>query len=241
MNTKKEIVVGKKTFDVFVLIEIVAVLAIMSATKWIADSFQIIGAGSIAMWAGILVSIFFMKRRGLNLFSLGLKLPKGRREWIFNLSLALVGIIMVILFMVFILDPIITKLGIETPPDSHDRFAFFLGKPILFISYIILVVWFGAALGEELLFRGFILNRLSDLFGTNKLGWSLALFLHAILFGTLHAYQGIPGIIGTAIVALIFGAIYLLAKRSFFPLILAHGIINTISLSAYYLSDGAIT
>jgi membrane protease YdiL (CAAX protease family) len=227
--------------NLLVVIEIVVVYAFWSATKWIADSFQIIGAGSIAMWAGIIIAIFFMKRRGLNLFSLGLRLPKGRREWIFNLALAFVGVIVVILFMVFILDPIITKLGLETPPESHDRFAFFLGKPILFFSYIVLVVWFGAALGEELLFRGFILNRLSDLFGTNKLGWSLALLLHAILFGTLHAYQGIPGIIGTAVVALIFGVIYLLAKRSFFPVILAHGIINTISLTAYYLSDGAIT
>ena len=226
--------------NLLLVIEIVAVLAIMSAAKWIADSFQIIGAGSIAIWVGIIIAIFFMKRRGLNLFSLGLRLPKGRREWIFNLALALVGVIVVILFMVFILDPIITKLGLETPPESHDRFAFFLGKPILFFSYIILVVWFGAALGEELLFRGFILNRLADLFGTSKLGWSLALFLHAILFGTLHAYQGLPGIIGTAVVALIFGVIYLLAKRRLFPGILAHGIINTISLSAYYFSDGAI-
>jgi membrane protease YdiL (CAAX protease family) len=223
-----------------VVIEIVVVYAFWSATKWIADSFQIIGAGSIAMWAGIIISYFFMKRRGLNLFSSGLRLPKGWRDWIFNVALALVGVIVVILFMVFILDPVITKLGLETPPESHDRFAFFLGKPILFFSYIILVVWVGAALGEELLFRGYILNRLADLFGTSKLGWSLALFLHAILFGTLHAYQGLPGIIGTAVVALIFGVIYLLAKRSLFPGILAHGLLNTISLSAYYLSDGAI-
>ena len=223
-----------------VVIEIVAVLAIVMVTKWLADYFEILGAGSIAMWVGIVVAILFMKRRGGNLLSLGLRLPKGRREWIFNLVLSLVGVIVVISFMVFVLDPIMTKLGLETPPESHDRFAFFLGKPILFFSYIILVVWIGAALGEELLFRGFILNRLSDLFGTSKFGWFLALFLHAILFGILHIYQGLPGIIGAAVVALIFGVIYLRAKRRLFPVILAHGILNTISLSAYYLSDGAI-
>ena len=54
--------------NLLLVIEIVAVLAIMSAAKWIADSFQIIGAGSIAIWVGIIIAIFFMKRRGLNLF-----------------------------------------------------------------------------------------------------------------------------------------------------------------------------
>lgn len=231
---------NKLNKNLLIVIEIIAVLVTMSATKWLADSVQIIGAGSIAIWAGIISATIFMKRRGLNLVSLGLRFPKGRREWIFNLALALVGVIGVIFFMVFVLDPVITKLGLETPPESHDRFAFFLGKPVLFISYLILVVWVGAALGEELLFRGFILNRLSDLFGTNKFGWFLALFLHALLFGIIHSYQGLPGIIGSAVVALIFGGIYLLAKRSLFPVILAHGIINTVSLSAYYFSDGAI-
>ena len=224
-----------------IVIEIIVVLAVMSSAKWVADSFEITGAGSIAMWIGIIIAMFFMKRRDINFYSLGLRLPKGRREWIFNLALSLAGVIIVIIFMVFVLSPITTNLGLETPPESHDRFAFFLGKPILFLSYLVLVVWIGAAMGEELLFRGFILNRLADLFGTSKLGWFFALFLHAILFGSLHAYQGIPGIIGAAAVALIFGVIYLVAKRRLFPVILAHGLLNTISLSAYYFSDGAIT
>jgi len=224
-----------------IVLEIIAVLAVMSTAKWIADSFQITGAGSIAMWVGIIIAMFFMKRSDISFFSLGLRLPKGRREWIFNIALSLAGVIMVIIFMVFVLSPITAKLGLETPPESHDRFAFFLGKPMLFLGYLVLVVWIGAAMGEELLFRGFILNRLADLFGTSKLGWFFALFLHAILFGFLHAYQGIPGIIGAAAVALIFGVIYLVTKRRLFPVILAHGLLNTISLSAYYFSDGAIT
>ena len=41
--------------------------------------------------------------------------------------------------------------------------------------------------------------------------------------------------------ALIFASIYLLGKRRLLPVIIGHGIINTISLTAYYLSDGKIT
>ena len=192
------------------------------------------------MWAGIIIATLFMKKRGVKWRELGMRLPQGKREWIINLSLALGSVIVVIAFMALVLDPLVNKLALETPPESHDRFAFFLGKPVVFISYLITVVWFGAALGEELLMRGFLLNRLADFFGKSKLAWSIALFIHAIIFGILHAYQGLPGIIGTAVVALIFGVIYLVSNRRLFPVILVHAIINTISLVAYYISDGAI-
>lgn len=240
MGKVGEVSLKKQAFDILILIEIAFVLTTMVTVKWAADTVQIMGAGSIAMWVGIIVATLLMKKRGMKWRELGLKLPKGRREWVLDLVLSLGSVIIVIAFMALVLDPIMKALGIVSPPESHDRFAFFLGRPFVFISYLVGVVWIGAALGEELLMRGFLLNRLSDYFGKSKLGWSIALVLHAIIFGTLHAYQGLPGIIGTAVVALIFGGIYLLAKRRLFPVIIGHGIINTISLTAYYISDGAI-
>jgi len=116
-----------------------------------------------------------------------------------------------------------------------------LGRPWLFFAYLVGVVWIGAALGEELLMRGFVLNRLADLFGHSRIGWALAVIVHAIFFGLLHVYQGVPGIVGSGVAALIFASIYLLGKRRLLPVIIGHGIINTISLTAYYLSDGKIT
>jgi uncharacterized protein len=131
-------------------------------------------------------------------------------------------------------------LGLEKPDSAADRFAFFLGKPTIFILYLVTIVWVGAALGEELFMRGFLLNRLNDLFGRNRLGLILALILHGTLFGVLHSYQGLAGIITTGMIGLIFGTVYILTKRRLFPLIIAHGIINTISLTAYYLNDGVV-
>ena len=57
----------------------------------------------------------------------------------------------------------------------------------------------------------------------------------------LHIYQGVPGMVGAGVVAIIFGSIYLLGKRKLAPVIIGHGLINTISLTAYYLSDGKMT
>ena len=108
---------------------------------------------------------------------------------------------------------------------------------MIFISFLVGVIWFGAALGEELLMRGFLLNRLTDLFGKTKLGYFVALIVHAIIFGMLHSYQGVVGIITTTVIAIIFGLFYFATKRRLFPLILAHGIIDTISLTAFYLSN----
>jgi len=112
---------------------------------------------------------------------------------------------------------------------------------LLFTGYLIVVIWLGAAVGEELLMRGLLLNRLADIFGHSSSCWIVAMIIHAAVFGMLHISQGIPGIMATGVVALIFGAACLFGKRKLFPVILAHGLINTISVTAYYVSDGLIT
>jgi len=48
-------------------------------------------------------------------------------------------------------------------------------------------------------------------------------------------------ITGAGSIAIIFDSIYLLGKRKLAPVIIGHGLINTISLTAYYLSDGELT
>ena len=59
-----------------------------------------------------------------------------------------------------------------------------------------IAMWCGLAhgLGEELLMRGFVLNRLADVFGRSRMGWSVAVLIHAMFFGLLHVYQGVPGV-----------------------------------------------
>ncbi len=223
-----------------IALEITIVLAIMLTIKSIADYFEINGAGSIAIWCAIFVATIFMRRRKATWRDLGLSLPKSRREWLTNIGLAFLTVIIVFLLMGLILDPILSHFGLEKPSDVADRFQFFLGKPVLFITYLVIVVWIGAALGEELLMRGFLLNRLTDVFGKNKTGWIIAMLIHAIIFGMLHIYQGLAGIITTTFIALIFGSAYLIAKRRLFPVILAHLIINTISLTAFYLTGGVV-
>lgn len=230
-----------KLFDLKIVMEIAIVFAVVLSVKEIADTMAITGAGSIAMWCGIIAATVFLKRHRASWRSLGLTWPTGVHEWAMTLGLALTAVVSVIVFMVFLLAPMTAYFGWVSPPDAPDRWVFLLGKPWLFFAYLVGVVWVGAALGEELLMRGFVLNRLADLFGHSRMGWTLAVIVHAIFFGLLHVYQGVPGMVGSGVVALIFASIYLLGKRRLLPVIIGHGIINTISLTAYYLSDGKIT
>ncbi|WP_323758399.1 type II CAAX endopeptidase family protein [Roseivirga sp.] len=230
----------KSLFNIKTLLEIILVLMIMITVKSVSDYFGINGAGSIGIWSGIIVASIIMKRPKEKWRNYGLILPKGIRDWAINIGLALLAVIVVFLVMGFVLDPILSHYGLEKPADVADRFQFFLGKPVYFILYLVTVVWIGAALGEELLMRGFLLNRLSDFFGKNKLGWFVSLVIHSTFFGILHSYQGLAGIITTAFIALIFGTMYLISKKRLLPVILAHMIINTISLTAFYLTGGAV-
>ena len=157
------------------------------------------------------------------------------------MGVALLVVALVIAFMAALVPIISNALGVSIPESSNDRFEFLLGYPLYFATYLLVVIWIGAAIGEEMLMRGFLLNSLMSLFGKRKIGVTTAVFFHATIFGMLHISQGVPGIISTGVVAVIFAIIYLFNGRKLFPLIIAHGIINSISLTAYYLSDGTIT
>lgn len=225
----------------FILAEVVFVFTSMLAITWVTKSLDLIGAGSIAIWGGIIIATVLMRRRGVNWADWGLRMPTGRHEWIVTLGLALAVIVTVFVFMGVVLAPAMEQLGLEQAPEASDRFEFFLGRPFAFLGFLIGVIWFGAALGEELFMRGYMLNRIADAVGHTKFGWTVALVVHAVIFGAMHAYQGLAGMFATGVIGFIFGLYYLVGKRRLAPLILAHGIINTVGMVAYYVSDGAIT
>ena len=223
------------------IFEIIVVLSVMLLVKDIADRYNAIGAGSIAMWCGIFVATFFMKKNEITWKSLGLILPTDGKSFVKSLGISLLVVVLVLVFMATVVPIISSALDVTIPKSSTDRFEFLLGNPLYLAIYLLVVIWIGAAIGEELLMRGFLLNSLMSLFGERKTGVFSAVVLHATIFGMLHVSQGIPGIISTGIVAVIFALVYLYSGRKLFPLIIAHGLINSLALLGYYFSDGKIT
>ena len=107
-----------------------------------------------------------------------------------------------------------------------------------FLIDIIFMVWIVTAIGEEFIFRGIILNRLKFIFKDYNIKYSIYLIsgIQAIWFGIAHPSQGISGIIVTGLIGFALG-IYVLknSKQGLWPLIIAHGLIDTIVLTINFV------
>jgi uncharacterized protein len=117
-------------------------------------------------------------------------------------------------------------------PD-YSRFRSLIGDPErLLVS--LFIVWVTAAFFEEMVFRGFLLDRLLVLMGPGRARVALACVLGAALFGLMHAYQGPFGILMTATIGLVFSVSYFALGRNLWALIIAHGLINSYSMWQIY-------
>lgn len=95
--------------------------------------------------------------------------------------------------------------------------------------------WTLAGFGEELVFRGYFMNRVADLVGANRAGWLISLIVVSILFGITHLYQGTSGIIVVTLTGLLLGALYLATGRNLWLPIIAHGVNDTVGFILIFL------
>ena len=95
------------------------------------------------------------------------------------------------------------------------------------------VVW-GFVLGEEISYRGYLLNRAADTGGGRAQAYWGAVVLVSVLFGFGHYYKGPSGIVDSGVAGLILGAAYLWSGRNLWTTIFAHGMIDTFGLVALY-------
>lgn len=123
---------------------------------------------------------------------------------------------------------------ITKSPINFGSFELIKGNLTLLInSYFI--AWIIGGFFEEIIFRGFLINSISNLF-PKKVGYIIAIFLSLIIFGYLHSYQGISGQILTGATGLLLSVLYLKFNKNIWLCILTHGFLNTISLTALYFN-----
>ena len=126
-------------------------------------------------------------------------------------------------------------MGLESPAvDSVIGLA--TASPALFALWIVGVAWIGAGFGEEVLWRGFLMDRLQHLPGIGG-SMPVALVVQAIIFGLAHFYQGWSGVLITGCVGLLMGWIRLTSRGSIWAAVIAHGAVDTIMLSLAYAGE----
>jgi len=124
----------------------------------------------------------------------------------------------------------------EEPSGVVDRFAGIEGNLTVYLTWM-LVIWTSAAFGEEMFFRGFLITRFERVVAGIPFAIVIAIGLAALIFGAGHFYyQGVRGLVVIAAIGLVIGMFFLLYKRNLWPLILAHGLVDTLGMTARYLN-----
>jgi membrane protease YdiL (CAAX protease family) len=153
------------------------------------------------------------------------------RTWAMTVLLGIACGVSLELFDLFVKQPLLTRL-LGKPPDLSG-FPAVRGN-LKFALAVILLIWILAAFGEELVYRGYLMNRVADLGGSTRNAWILSLFLTSAVFGFSHYQQGLTGIIEEGSDGLILGLMYLTCRSNLAVPIVAHGVCDTIDIALLF-------
>jgi membrane protease YdiL (CAAX protease family) len=185
----------------------------------------------VGMIATVVLFWLAIRRRGETLADFGLA-PVD--SWPRTIAVALGISLAIFVVVAFILNPAINALDLA--PRDMSRFGPMEDNVANLIINTALM-WITAAFLEELLWRGYLLNRLIGLLGSESpLRWAFVLVTGAVIFALPHFTQGLEGMIKTGAIGLLFGIAFLVVGRRLWPLVLAHGLIDTLDFIGHYFN-----
>jgi len=170
-----------------------------------------------------------LRLRKLTWRDLGLCSPKS---WTKTLLLGGAGGLLYFVLTTWGIEPFLQgKLGKDV---NLELFESLVGNWKMLFLWLT-VAWTLAAFGEELVYRGYILNRVADIFMKPPTGFWIGVLVNSLLFGLAHAYQGIVGVIMSILFGLAISVVYLWNERNMWTCILFHGIYDTPGLIFIFL------
>lgn len=173
-----------------------------------------------------LLGLYLLWRAGVSLRRhLGLNLRRPGHDLLVAVGLAaLIGIPGLVLYVVA------NRLGFSLTVAASQLTDTWWRMPVT------VLIAFQNGFSEEALVVGYLLVRL------RQLGFRVpaALAVSAVVRGSYHLYQGYGGFVGNAIMGVVFGYVFLRWRR-LWPLIIAHGLIDTVALVGYVLLHGQVS
>jgi membrane protease YdiL (CAAX protease family) len=176
-----------------------------------------------------------IKLRGEGLEHFGFSFKKV--TWKIGLKTFLQSIIVFILALAgFVIGSIIMA-NITGIPESSDMSSYDYLKDNIWMLFLTLGgVYIVSSFGEEVIYRAFLINRISELGLNSKKGKILAVIISAIIFGLAHYSWGIMGVVQTTFMGLALGGSYLYLKKRIWVLIFAHAYMDTILMFQLYFN-----
>ena len=132
----------------------------------------------------------------------------------------------------FVTQPLLVR-WLGKMPDLSD-FSDMGGNLKMFLIYLVLV-WTLGALGEEIVYRGYLMNRVAGVFRGTKAAWGVSLIVVSVAFGCGHLDQGWTGMIENVWNGVLLGALYLACGRNLAVPVIAHAVGDTLDFVLIYL------
>ena len=220
-----------------ILAEVIGFVILALGSRYVMSLFFWRFAGPVSLVFTLSIMTVYLRGRGINWSDMGLRALPGLKAklWLIPQTMltgvAFFGAVAVVL----IGGPAIGLDFIGQVPDTvNERWGDLEGNVPLLLLWLA-IVWTAAAFGEEMFFRGYLITRLETAFGKIRWGIVLAVVLPALLFGYGHYYyQGLSGLFVTGAIGLVLGTMFILFKRNLWPVIIWHGMIDTLAFVATF-------
>jgi len=177
----------------------------------------------------LVVASWRMKVRTISWKDLGLCKPESFKKTL----LVAIGILIAIVVAIMAFEMLKDYLPFSVEQKNYSeksasKFGNLKGNWLLFLTIIPAVLI--ESMLEELLDRGFLINWFEKLFSKTTIATILAVILQALIFGFRHSYDVSDRSIRVALIGLIMGIAYVKFGRNLWPLIIAHCVLNTMSM-----------
>ncbi|NIR73198.1 CPBP family intramembrane metalloprotease [candidate division KSB1 bacterium] len=188
---------------------------------------SIVWVANVAMltmvWAGLRLRGQSWAYFGLNLESVNLRT--------FLLSL----LVFVAAVFGFVIGAIIMANIAGVPENANMSGYNYLQGNLPMLLGVLVAVFFVSSFGEEVIYRGFLITRISEMGGNGKMWLKITVLISAIIFGLVHFEWGVAGMVQTGFMGLALGTSYLLVKRNLWVLVLAHAYMDATLMIQMYL------
>lgn len=186
------------------------------------------GVGAVLVGAAVAVAVTFW--RGRSLRDLGIKRPARWSTvpfWAFG--------ILVVFIVAQLVVPVLVASVFELPAPDLSRYDYVRGNLQAAIT-LGLILPLTAAIPEEIVYRGFLIERFHSMFGDLKWSGAFAVLAQAFIFGLVHFQWGVGGIIMTMIMGAVWGFAFLLCGRNLWIVIIAHSTAHVALVMQLYTS-----
>ena len=154
------------------------------------------------------------------------------RSWAATFGVGLALGVLLEAFFLFVGYPVLSWL--TGRPANLEDFRPLIGNFKLLVLALA-GAWALAGFGEEMVYRGYLLNRVADLGGRTRRAWIASLVLVSVGFGLAHTYQGVTGVIEAGLDGALVALMYFGTGRNLSIPIFVHGFTDTAELILIYL------